>query len=1134
MKRALVVLPAVLCLLCAQYLRAGEIAPDLAERWSKVAPDEKVNAIFHLWERVDLRELDITLRDLRVTRQQRHQIVIEELQRVARETQPPLLADLEAMLNQGEIDGFTAYWITNCVVVKGPRETMENLAKHDLVQWVEAVPVPELIAPVVISDRTPRQPLDSRTQGVNALRAPQVWYELGYTGAGRLVANMDTGVDGNHQALGSRWRGNHAPHAHCWLDVLGGGSQTPQDAQSHGTHVMGTICGTGGPSSQFDTVGVAPGAEWIAMNAIGGFGADFNSDVLQGYQWFADPDGNPGTIEDVPDVIQNSWGVYGGFAGYTDCFQFWNDAIIACETAGTVVVFSAGNEGPAPASHRSPANIAIDSVTFFSVGAVNANSFPNAPYPVVGFSSRGPSDCDATAIKPEVVAPGEDVYSSIPGNNYGSMSGTSMAGPHVAGIVALMREANPNADVREIKGVLLQTAIDYAPTGDDNTSGRGFVDAYEAVLLISANRGWLVGQITNANNNQPISGARVQAGENFVRFSDSQGNYRISLPADSTLPITVTAFGYAAFSTSMSVADSDTVTLNIQMNPVASGTLNGTVLIADDVPLQGANITPQGIPVGPLQSDVNGFFSYSLPGNNTYSFRITFQDITIDTSFAIPVDGTVNAVIRMASQHSQPTGPDSYGYRAYERFDYGLTAPYAWADMTNATVVPMLDILNVSAFIEMPFPFCFYGERYDSVTINENGWVAPGGDEPDRRANNTPIPNVAGPAGMLALYWDDLTRRAGQTPSRLLTRYDEQAGVFIIEYRNFIFALDTTRRFTGQIHIFNQEVWPTPTGDCEIMFVYDELGVLNAATIGIENPAENTGVLYRYNANQDPTTFALERGTAILFTTRTSVRTLGNLTGTITTHPAITQAIPNGVRLGNALAQVSTNGSYSFNNVFAGPRTLRVQIPGYEQMAFFATLVTNQTTTLNADVWRLDPPTGFSYSQAEDSLFLSWQPPVSVGGLDEHQGYVIYFDTNVLDTTAALSYTTRIPGVDFHMYWVTALYDGGESLPTDTIIVQRLAADETAGIPTEFAMSPAYPNPFNPSTSLNVSLPQSAELSLRIYDIVGREVAVIAQGRFQPGNYRMTWNAEGSATGVYFARLESPLGSKLQKLLLLK
>lgn len=971
MKRLMWLVPAMLLVFGVSNSHAGDLAPDLQDKWSKSAPTDKVNAIFHLWERVDLRELDITLRGLRVTRQERHRIVIEELQRVARETQPALLADLEALRERDEIDGFTPYWITNCVVVKGELATLEELVKHPSIRWVEAVPVMELIEPVRRTEREERQSLDSSPPGVRAVHAPQVWYELGYTGVGVLVANMDTGVDGNHVALGNRWRGNHAPHAECWLDVLGGGSQTPQDAQSHGTHVMGTICGKGGGGSQFDTIGVAPSAEWIAMNAIGGFGGDFTSDVLQGYQWFADPDGDPFTIEDVPDVIQNSWGVFSGL-GYPDCFNDWNTAIIACETAGTVVVFSAGNEGPGNASHRSPANVALDSVTFFSVGSVNAGNFPSTPHPISGFSSRGPSDCDVNALKPEVVAPGENVYSSVPGGYDGGFSGTSMAGPHVAGIVALMREANPNADVREIKGVLMQTAIDYTPAGDDNTSGRGMVDAYEAVLLISASRGWVYGQVTNQSNGNPIAGARIQAGANYVRYSDAQGNYRISLPADSLLPFTVTAFGFAQFTTEMSVADSDTVFFDVSLSIVPSGTLHGTVLIGNDIPVENATVTPQLIPVGPTNSDENGEFEFVLPGENNYSFEIEFQDMEVDTSVFLQTNETTEVLIRFVTDRSENVGPDNeQRYRAYDRYDYNLNAQYNWDNMTGSTELSFPPNADNSRFIEMPFPFRFYGQQFDSITINENGWVA-GGEDPDRRAANTIIPHVAGPASMLALYWDDLQFVTTPLDSRVRIKHDVANGVFIIEYENMKFANNIDSFFTGQIHIFDQEAWPTPTGDCEIMFVYSRVDVKNGASVGIENVTESDGLQVAYNTTLHPHSFVIEPSAAILFTSRTSARTTGNISGTITTHPPLIAPVPNGVRLGNTFATVAANGTYSIPNTFAGPRTLRVQIPGYEVIAIRDTVRTGQTTTTNAEIWRLDPPSNLTFWQGPDTIVMSW------------------------------------------------------------------------------------------------------------------------------------------------------------------
>jgi bacillopeptidase F len=328
------------------------------------------------------------------------------------------------------------------------------------------------------------------TPGLRAINADRVWHELGITGKGRLVANLDTGVDGDHPALTNRWRGNHEPWQECWRDALGYGDTIPQDYYGHGTHVMGTLCGLGAGTG--DTIGVAWEAEWIADNSINQWvGEEFDSDVTDAFEWFTDPDGDPGTIDDVPDVLQNSWGIDSRFGyDYQDCDYRWQTVIDNCEAAGVVVTFSAGNEGPDPQSHRSPANICKTPTTNFSIGAVDATHY-DFPYPIADFSSRGPSDCNSIIKKPEVVAPGVQVYSSVPGGGYEQYGwdGTSMAGPHVAGVVALLRQADPDLDVDSIKQILMNTAVDLGLPGEENTFGWGIIDAYAAVSAIMVQRG---------------------------------------------------------------------------------------------------------------------------------------------------------------------------------------------------------------------------------------------------------------------------------------------------------------------------------------------------------------------------------------------------------------------------------------------------------------------------------------------------------------------------------------------------------------------------------------------------------------------------------------------------------------------
>jgi subtilisin family serine protease len=474
-------LVAILTLIASGAVQAGTIDPKYDDYLNTLPAGAKVSVIVYLAEQAPVAQLNAELEAESASRQVRYERVITALQETASRTQGPLVTDLEVARVAGQVTGFTPYWISNLIVAEMTVPMVRTIAARQDVAEIEANFTASLIKPLASSGGSPTALATSSLRAINAHR---VWYEIGITGVGTIVGGLDTGVMGGHTALASRWRGTHVPSAHAWLDVLGTGTTFPTDTHfvGHGTHTMGTMTGLGVATG--DSIGVAYGAEWIACNAINqNVGAPFDNDIIQAFQWFANPDGNLGTTDDVPDVVQNSWRINEGFpGGYSDCDSRWWAVIDGCEAAGVAAIFSAGNEGSGAQTIGSPADRITTLTNAFSIGAVDGNfAFP---FPIAGFSSRGPSGCAGSAtqrIKPEVSAPGVAVRSSTNNGGYINLDGTSMAGPHVAGTVALMRQARPNLGVDAMKNILIATARDEGVAGEDNTFGWGVIDAYAAV-----------------------------------------------------------------------------------------------------------------------------------------------------------------------------------------------------------------------------------------------------------------------------------------------------------------------------------------------------------------------------------------------------------------------------------------------------------------------------------------------------------------------------------------------------------------------------------------------------------------------------------------------------------------------------
>jgi len=316
----------------------------------------------------------------------------------------------------------------------------------------------------------------------SALYSPDTAEDLGYTGDGVNIAIIDTGVDDNHASLNGKFVAG--------FNAVTNQEENPDDNRTgvwHGTHCAGIAMGTGGGT---DMVGVAPGAGLIDVKVFPAVGLARGDDVIQGMEWCIENKDEYGI-----KILSMSLGNSKNCDGSHDT-DFWGNPIECaicsaantCVDNGLVVVVAGGNDGPDNEGFGCPA--AADKV--ITVAAMNdEGTIDRADDHITDFSNRGPRKDDGDADtenekKPEISAPGYEINSAKgavgdPDNNYQQMSGTSMACPHIAGVVALMLEANPNLTPAQVKQILINTAEDRGAAGWDNLYGYGYVHAFEAV-----------------------------------------------------------------------------------------------------------------------------------------------------------------------------------------------------------------------------------------------------------------------------------------------------------------------------------------------------------------------------------------------------------------------------------------------------------------------------------------------------------------------------------------------------------------------------------------------------------------------------------------------------------------------------
>jgi subtilisin family serine protease len=310
---------------------------------------------------------------------------------------------------------------------------IKALSEMASIEFVEA----EGVAHITLCDSIP------------LINADDVW-AMGYDGTGTSVCIIDTGIDANHCDF-------PAGKVVAWADYVGTGS-TPYDDHGHGTHCSSIATG------EDPCKGVAPGADLMGAKVCDSGGSCPDTAIIQGIDF---------GVAQGADVESMSLGGPGG-DGTSALAQEANWAV----DQGVVVVCAAGND-----YNCCTINTPGDATKVITVGASDKSDA------LASFSSRGPTTDNR--IKPDIVAPGVSIYAASAGTACSdtSMSGTSMATPHIAGVVALMLDANGSATPLQVKNCMGAAAIDKGNTNKDCLWGWGRVDAYGAVNQVISNPG---------------------------------------------------------------------------------------------------------------------------------------------------------------------------------------------------------------------------------------------------------------------------------------------------------------------------------------------------------------------------------------------------------------------------------------------------------------------------------------------------------------------------------------------------------------------------------------------------------------------------------------------------------------------
>ncbi|SDG00322.1 Carboxypeptidase regulatory-like domain-containing protein [Sinosporangium album] len=693
---------------------------------------------------------------------------------------------------------FTPFWIVNAVKVTGDAGLAAEIAELPEVQRIEpdrAIPQPQQAT----GKEVPK--VNAVEWNIDRIGAPRVWSEFGTRGDGIVVADLSDGVKYDHPALLGKYRGRKADgtvdHNYNWFDPARlCPTEAPCDRRraEGGTRGLGVAVG----GTDTDTIGVAPGAKWIAAHGC----CSWASDLLAAAQWMLAPtdlNGRNPRPDLAPDIINNTWEDWGIDPWFAPVIDAW----IA---AGIFPAFTTSNYLFTCNTVHSPAAGA----NAYSVGLLDETDR------AWSYSGRGSGENGE--IKPDITAPGVNVRTSTADGRYAVATGDFAAVSHVSGTVALLWSAVPSlkGDVAATRALLGRTAIDTANSTcggtpeKNNIYGEGRLDAYAAVRAAPIDRiGGLSGTVTSGGAPVGLATLTLSGPVSRQTATGKDGTYALPRLPVGDYRVTVRKPGYGDATATVTVAANQTAVRDIALTSAPLHAVSGTVTAPGGAPQAGAVVTVPGLAVE-ATTDAAGRYRLDLPAG-AHELKAAPPPALCTGPNTVPV--TVHGAT--VKDITLPRRTDSFGYTCESG-----TAPF-----TRGTERLPIDPYGRSTVkVALPFAFPFYEGTYKGVWVSNDGFAS--FIETDQ-VHQRFLPSTAAPNAALFPFLG-----AAQTSSGA-EMYTGTFGVapartFVVEWRDFYVNSDLAQRVSYAVLLGE---------DGSVRFQYSGQGVTGQrpAVIGLEN-----------------------------------------------------------------------------------------------------------------------------------------------------------------------------------------------------------------------------------------------------------------------------------------------------------